>query len=435
MRFCSAGHIAPEEVDEAVVDRFMSYRVTTGMAADDAFRRLFARAWNANVRVIKGWPARRLDEPALKRGAKIAWGKFPDGLRRDVEAYLATLTRFRLTRNKQRIRPLKPSTIAVRRAELQAAARMAIKAGVPIDSLTSLSALIAPEVAEKVLEAYLRRNGETPKLFTIDLACRFVRIARETKCLDDAACARLDEMRQALEEDRQPGLTDKNIALIRHVLTPGVWNRVVKLPLEMMAMARKQQAHRPTFAAVTAQLAVAIAILTVAPVRLANLNMIRLGTNLIKPGGPASQYWLVFPDHDVKNRVKLEHRLPDHVTKLIDEYVQEFWPALLRGRNEDLLFLGKSQGSKNRLIFSRQITERIAKATGLRITVHQFRHAAGALILRARPGEYQLVRQLLGHRSIQTTMSAYVGLDSIQASEIYGNIVVGRLNETLRAAQ
>ena len=185
----------------------------------------------------------------------------------------------------------------------------------------------------------------------------------------------------------------------------------------------------------TAQLAVAIAILTVAPVRLANLNMIRLGTNLIKPGGSASQYWLVFPDHDVKNRVKLEHRLPDHVTQLIDEYVREFWPALLRGRNDDFLFSGKSRGSKNRLIFSRQITERIAKATGLRITVHQFRHAAGALILRARPGEYQLVRQLLGHRSIQTTMNAYVGLDSIQASEIYGNIVVGRLNETLGAAQ
>ena len=35
-----------------------------------------------------------------------------------------------------------------------------------------------------------------------------------------------------------------------------------------------------------AQLAIAIAVLTVAPVRLANLTAIRLGTDLIKPGGP-----------------------------------------------------------------------------------------------------------------------------------------------------
>ena len=45
----------------------------------------------------------------------------------------------------------------------QAAARMAVKTGVPIDSLNSLSALLAPDVAEKVLDAYWRRNGEIPK--------------------------------------------------------------------------------------------------------------------------------------------------------------------------------------------------------------------------------------------------------------------------------
>jgi hypothetical protein len=28
-----------------------------------------------------------------------------------------------------------------------------------------------------------------------------------------------------------------------------------------------------------------------------------LGTNLIKPDGPDSKYWLAFPDYDVKNRV------------------------------------------------------------------------------------------------------------------------------------
>jgi integrase len=429
MRFCSAGHIAPVEVDEPVVDRFMDYRSQTGRPAKDAFRRLLARAWNSNVGNIRGWPARQLVEPPVKAAVELAWEEFPEGLRRDVDRYLQGLTRVRRSRTGQRIRPLKPSTIRTRRAELAAAARMAVKTGVPVDALTSLSALLAPDVAEKVLDAYWRRNGDNPKLFTIDLARRFLGIAKETKCLDEAACERLDEMRRGLEDHRQGGLTDKNITLIRQVLSPGVWSRVVKLPQAMMATAQSQQSHAPLRAAVSAQLAVAIAILAAAPVRIANLTAIKLGTNLIKPDGPDSNYWLVFPDYDVKNRVRLDYPLNRYLTRLIDEYVHDFRPTLVRGSNEDWLFPGQRKGAKGKISFSGQITERIYKATGLRMTVHQFRHAAGAILLQRRPGEYELVRQLLGHRNVQTTMNAYIGLENIQASEIFSKIVMEHMDE------
>ena len=111
------------------------------------------------------------------------------------------------------------------------------------------------------------------------------------------------------QEHRRTGLSDKNTDLIRKVLTEGVWDRVVNLPHKLMAIARSQLDHAPNRAAVTAQMAVAIAILTVAPVRLINLTSIRLDHNLIKPGGPDSNYRLVFPDYDVKNRVRLEFPL------------------------------------------------------------------------------------------------------------------------------
>jgi integrase len=259
-------------------------------------------------------------------------------------------------------------------------------------------------------------------------------IAKETKCQDDAACERLDEMRRSLEDQGCGGLTDKNIALIRQVLTPGVWTRVVRLPLAMMEIARRQR-HAPVRAAVTAQLAVAIGILVNAPVRLANLTAIRLGTNLIKPGGPDSNYWLVFPDYDVKNRVKLEYPLEEFPSRLIDEYVHDFRPTLLRHRNEDWLFPGQRAGAKGKVSFSGQISRCIYKATGLRITVHQFRHAAGALILQRRSGEYELVRRLLGHRNVQTTIGAYIGLENIQASEIFGKIVMEHLGKDLEEVE
>jgi hypothetical protein len=435
MRFCSAANMLPVDVDEAVVDRFVEYRSRAGRPFNRAARRLLTRAWNTNVGTIAGWPERALVEPPVKAAVEVEWQDFPESLRADVERYLGGLTRVRRGRTGQRIRPLKPSTIRTRGAELQAAARMAVKMGVPVERLTSLSALLAPHVAEKILEAYWDRNGEIPKLFTINLAFRFLAIAKETKCLDDAACQRLDEMWRDLEQHRQGGLTDKNLALIRQVLTSGVWSRVVQLPLAMMATARSQQANQPIRAAVTAQLAVAIAILTFAPVRLANLTAIKLGFNLIKPGGPNSNYWLVFPNYDVKNRVKLEYPLEQHITRLIDEYVNDFRPALLRGRNEDWLFPGQRSGAKGKVSFSGQITERVYKATGLLMTVHQFRHAAGAIILKRRPGEYELVRRLLGHRNVQTTINAYVGLENIQASDIFAEMVMEYMEDELEAAE
>ena len=94
-----------------------------------------------------------------------------------------------------------------------------------------------------------------------------------------------------------------------------------------------------------------------------------------------------------------------------------------------ICFPGNGKVRRSKISFSGQIVGRIYKATGLKMTVHQFRHAAGAIILKQRPGEYELVRQLLGHRSVQTTINSYIGLDGIQASEIFTNIVMAHMGD------
>ena len=167
----------------------------------------------------------------------------------------------------------------------------------------------------------------------------------------------------------------------------------------------------------------AVAIETAAPVRASNLAAIRLGENLIKPGGPDTPYWLVFPDYDVKNRVDLEFPLNASVTAIIDEYVHEFRPTLLLGSNDDLLFPGASGGHKDAHHFGNQITARVEKVTGLRITLHQFRHAAAAIYLKHRPGDYETVRRILGHRSVQTTIRFYCSLETTHATRLFGEIV------------
>jgi integrase len=194
-----------------------------------------------------------------------------------------------------------------------------------------------------------------------------------------------------------------------------------------MRQARLLRSHAPIRAGVLAQIAVAVSILTVAPIRLGNLATIRLDENLHKPGGPATDYWLQFRKYNVKNDQALQFKLDEVVTATIDEYVHDFRPALLRGHNTDWLFPGEAGKHKDKISFSTQIVERVLKSTGLRITVHQFRHAAGALILKHRPGEYELVRRILGHKSIRTTTSFYCSLETTQANEIYADIVRNRL--------
>jgi integrase len=250
-----------------------------------------------------------------------------------------------------------------------------------------------------------------------------LRMARETGCLDQAALDRLDEMRSALEQHRREGLTPKNLQLIRQVLTDGVWSEVVALPNILMQQARSAKDHAPIKAGISAQLAVAIAILTFAPIRLGNLASIELDQNLIKPGGLNTPYWLVFSNYDVKNEVDLNFQFDQLLTDLIDEYIHEFRPALLRGANATCLFPGEAGQHKNKLLFSKQIIERIQKAVGLRITPHQFRHAAAAVFLKHHPGHYETVRRFLGHRNIQTTIRFYCGLETMQATEEFGKLI------------
>jgi site-specific recombinase XerD len=108
---------------------------------------------------------------------------------------------------------------------------------------------------------------------------------------------------------------------------------------------------------------------------------------------------------------------------LIDEYRREFHFRLVRGAYHGWLFPGDGDDHKTEHLLSIQIKERIHKATGLQITPHQFRHAAAALWLKQRPGDYESIRRVLGHRSLRTTTNFYCGLETIHATELFGRVI------------
>src|SRR5205823_1249079 len=122
-------------------------------------------------------PAQRLTEPPLQAKEGPAWDKFPESLRREIDKYLAGLGKLRRPSNGKRRPPCSPRTINTRRAELVAFARMAVRQGIAIENLTSLAALLDPEVVEPVLDAYWKKNGKEPTVYTIDLSWKLLSIA------------------------------------------------------------------------------------------------------------------------------------------------------------------------------------------------------------------------------------------------------------------
>ena len=52
---------------------------------------------------------------------------------------------------------------------------------------------------------------------------------------------------------------------------------------------------------------------------------------------------------------------------------------------------------------------------GADLSPHQLRHLAAKILLDDSPGAFELVKQLLGHENLKTTVNAYAGIDTRRA--------------------
>jgi integrase len=423
-RFLSARGIQLENLRGDHVEAFQEYRRETSFGKVTCSQhRALVRHWNNCAARIPGWPQITLTEPSRAKGfTGPATEDFPQGLRNDIDAYCERIGKRHKTVSGRIYPPCKQSTIEMRWRELIATVRAAVAAGIPLEELESLRDLLRPDRVEIILDYYWEKNGERPALYTIDLASKLLALARSND-LAEVDIQQLDRIRSALEEYRSTGLTEKNRKLIRQIAQTDVWRKVVRLPQRLMAEAHIDATTKPHRAAVTGQLAIAILILVRAPVRMQNLASIRIGINLVRPGGPGAAYMLVFPYYDVKNNVPLEFVFDETTTALLDEYVFQYRPQLVQGSNHDWLFPGAGREHKGTKTLSEQISQRLWRELGLELTPHQFRHAAAYIMLKADPGNFELVRRVLGHRSIATTMNFYIGLETIEATRLFGEMV------------
>ena len=85
----------------------------------------------------------------------------------------------------------------------------------------------------------------------------------------------------------------------------------------------------------------------------------------------------------------------------------------------------RSDQHKGKATLSSQIKELVYTYTRLEMPAHRFRHAAAKIYLDRQPGQYEVVRQLLGHKDIKTTMAFYAGAETASAARHYGRTILG----------
>jgi integrase len=171
-------------------------------------------------------------------------------------------------------------------------------------------------------------------------------------------------------------------------------------------------------AALMVQMALAISILLAAPLRLRNLAGLDIGRHVIRIGrGRQQSVRLVMEREETKNRQVLDYPLPDQTIKLLDRYLASYRPLLDTGGS--WLFPGQHGRAKRADLLSQQIQATIRRETGLVMHVHLFRHLAGKLSLLMDPGNYEQVRRILGHRTIDTTTIFYTGFATDAAARRY----------------
>lgn len=111
--------------------------------------------------------------------------------------------------------------------------------------------------------------------------------------------------------------------------------------------------------------------------------------------------------------------------EILSWYVREHRPVLLK-QPTDALFPGAGTKAKSSGALAIQISKTMLKFTGLKVNVHLFRHAGGKIFLDARPGQYEVMRRVLSHRSITTTTSFYAGAETRAAGLHFASVIAER---------
>ena len=411
-RYANGRGLPREAVNDQLVHDFIAaVREQSFCPRPKALHRQVALIWN-KIAADPALGLTRLTVPSFRTPNRIDWNILPDSLTREVAEYLAWCAASDPFATDTRPRALSPRTLRLLRDQLHAAITALVESGInPID-IKSLGDLVRPTHFLRILRHRLDRVSGAENSFNYFLARALVQMAREWVKVDPRVLTELKRFSGKMPKPAS-GLTDKNKRALRQFDDPAVLRRLYRLPEPLWAEVRRGKPNRLRLA--KAQAALAIAIPCYMPVRPGNLARLEFDTHLFMREGAGATSTLELPDHEVKNRTELAFDIPPVVARMLIEYRDRLAPKII-GHRPTRVFVNVDGTPKNQAAVADLIKTYLRRRAGIVLTPHQFRHLSAKVVLDKNPGEFETVKQFLGHKSIKTTVGAYAGIDSRRAS-------------------
>lgn len=429
MRFCSTKGIMPAQIDEAVFEPFRVYLSDSLRKHPETTYGTTCLLWNKLAQAIPGWPSFRVVVQSRRKTWTLPWSAYPRSFQDDVQGWLDRLSG-RDPLAVMSVRPARHLTLRTREFQLRAAAAALVQSGRDPSSITGLASLVELDAFKALLRHLLKRPKREPEQAgqVGDIASLLKAIAKHWV---EAPRETLDQMTTIIRRinSRLPGLTKRNRDRLRPFDDPANVAALVRLPIRLVEEARrsspgKERRRGPTRAqALLVQAAVAIELLLMAPIRLANLASIDLKKHILRTHKD-TRVSLVIEGHEVKNGEALDFPFPAETAALFDTYLREFRP-MLAPASSSALFPGEEARTKVPHLLGMQISRSVRRYTGLIVNAHLFRHIGAKLYLDAHPGAYEVVRRVLGHRSMDTTTRHYAGMETAAAARHYDQTILG----------
>ena len=421
-RYVSARNVPPDDVKlEELEDNHYAILNDRLRAKPELTWDTIVWTWNACRREVAGWPDIEIPRERRREVYALRWSDFPTSLKTDVDAFLLRLSGADLSEDGPS-RPARASTLKTREKQLRVAASALVHQGVGSDSIAAISDLVTLERFKLILRFLLDRNDGQTSPQVAQIAAFLKGVARHWARADDLTLLQMQKVTSRLSTGRR-GLTAKNRERLRPFDDPHTVALFLGLP-QRIRHEVERDSRLPKRKAVMAQSAAAIAILLVVPLRIGNLAKIDMRKNLIARG---KRVYLVVSEGDTKNGEPVDFELPTEIVEIVGWYIREYRPHLLRAPT-DALFPGEGSGPKSTEGLGAQIKTAVFRFTGLKVNPHLFRHAGAKIFLDQRPGQYEVMRQVLRHRSIETTTSFYAGAETRSAGQHYAS-VINRLRE------
>lgn len=436
-RWCDAEGTSPQEVDDTALAGFLAAdRVSRLSASVKGQGPGLAAAW-ARAVALQADPTAflNLKSPRRREPYTLPFERYSAAFQADVAAFENSLRGggngggSPFTVQAAPRRRLAEGTVKSRMFSIRQAAAALVITGTPIEAITSLADLVQPtERTGQILDFFHNKAGKKAGGQLRSIAETLRQLGKFYVKVSTGDLANLSAWAAQAEGEGDGAMSPKTRARLLAMIAPRARAMLLHLPARLEKRASRAGLTQAE-SAIMVRTALTLELLTTCPTRAGNIQLIRMDQQLLRLNGPKLPSHLFVDGSEVKNGQPVQWPLAKSTATLIQRYLDHFRPALAEPGNP-YLFPGEAKGPLSKSAFVRMFVKEISETIGLAVTPHDMRSFAAWSFLKSHPGAYEVVRRMLGHRQVETTIAFYCGLETDTAAHLLDNTVMAGRKET-----